>query len=657
MPQIHAPDPHTLYTKEAGTSPLPGYTLLEPLGRGGFGEVWKCEVPGGLHKAIKFVVGGSDRDETLLRQELDAFQQIKTIRHPFLLCLERVELVGDELIMVMGLADRHLGDRFHECESAGLLGIPRPELLGYMREAAEALDVIGTQYGLQHLDVKPANLFLTAGHVQVGDYGLVSKLDQGSGGKNRGLTPKYAAPEVLRGEVHPRSDQYSLALVYQELLTGTFPFKGRTPSQLMLQHVSAAPDLSGLPESDRAAVAVALAKRPEDRFPSCRELVDALAAQAPAGARTRPASGTVPTPGAGGVATPAPVSAPTRGPADADDPTHGNGSAAQGSRLPRLIATKRSVPPSAATPVPEVRTPVPPPPVPPPPAPPKEDDQPKAPGVRLPFVLSIVPVEWLRGREAPDPDLTPGDLVRAVVSRAAASAPPPTAAGGTDGPWSCRVLTTIDPRIARVKLAGLWEPNEVRTVTEDGNAVVFRHTVPVTPVPTSLFGGFAKKAPPPTPAGLEVVVRLHEPGCPVGEVVASGHLYGSPPPEFVRAADPSVRKLFDGVREAVGNFRDRRAHPRVPAAFSVTIFPLHSDGRVERPLSGQCLDVSAGGAAVRTTAPLTTKYAFLAFDGVRGTTGLAVLIQVLRQPTRDNDFVLAGRFRLNLVTPRLNSGK
>src|SRR6476646_2477431 len=176
MPQGPAAESGTdqAYVKAAGTEPLPGYVLLEPLGRGGFGEVWKCVAPGGLHKAVKFVAaGGAAGEGTELQQELAAFEQIKAIRHPFLLTLERVELVNDELVMVMELADRQLADRFDECRAQGLPGIPRPELLGYFAEAAEALDVIGTQYGLQHLDVKPANLFVTAGHVKVGDYGLV----------------------------------------------------------------------------------------------------------------------------------------------------------------------------------------------------------------------------------------------------------------------------------------------------------------------------------------------------------------------------------------------------------------------------------------------------------------------------------------------------
>ena len=179
--------------------------------------------------------------------------------------------------MVMELADRQLLDRFRECRACGLPGIPRDELTAYFADAAEALDMIAAKYGLQHLDVKPANLFLVAGHVKVGDYGLVASLDpDGPGGGNRGLTPKYVAPEALRGEPSHRSDQYSLALVYQELLTGTFPYTGKSAQQIMLQHATATPDVSSLPPGDRSIVLRALAKDPAQRFNSCLGFVQGL---------------------------------------------------------------------------------------------------------------------------------------------------------------------------------------------------------------------------------------------------------------------------------------------------------------------------------------------------------------------------------------------
>jgi serine/threonine protein kinase len=273
-------------TKERNAEPIPGYRLLEPLGRGGFGFVWKCEAPGGLYKAIKFVAGdnGLDGDRVPAFEELEAIQRIKALRHPFLLSMERVEVIDDELVIVMELADRNLLDLFHERRAAGQTGIPRAELLGYLREAADVLDLINLRHGLQHLDIKPANLFLISDHVKVADFGLVNSLsERPSGGAQPGrtvalggITPLYAAPEVFQNRISESSDQYSLAIVYQELFTGTLPFQGLNSRQLMLQHTSAQPNLQALPESDRPIIARALSKDPQQRFGTCMEFIQAL---------------------------------------------------------------------------------------------------------------------------------------------------------------------------------------------------------------------------------------------------------------------------------------------------------------------------------------------------------------------------------------------
>src|SRR5437763_4251283 len=208
-------------TRQRHSEPIPGYRLLEPLGQGGFGEVWKCEAPGGLHKAIKFVHGSDGllgNEPSGAEQELRALQHVKSIRHPFLLSMDRVEHVGGELVIVMELADRSLHDLLVEYRAAGKPGVPRAELLAYLAETAEVLDLMNQEHGLQHLDVKPRNLFLVCNHVKVADFGLVNSL--GGGVKIGAITPLYAAPEVFLGQISPRSDQYSLAIVYQELLTG-----------------------------------------------------------------------------------------------------------------------------------------------------------------------------------------------------------------------------------------------------------------------------------------------------------------------------------------------------------------------------------------------------------------------------------------------------
>lgn len=260
------------------TELLPGYRLLEPLGRGGFGEVWKCEAPGGFFKAIKIVSGGDQLDEAgnAFAQERKSLDHIKTIRHPFLLSMDRVELVDGDLVIVMELADKSLRKVLEECQASGLPGIPHNELVGYLLEAAEALDLMNLQHQLLHLDIKPDNLFLVSHHVKVADFGLVKRATNSSYSQSGGMTPLYAAPERFKGTVSPSCDQYSLAIAYQELLTGTLPFAGKNWRQLLLQHCHEEPNLEKVPEEDRPILARALAKEHADRFPSCTDLVQAL---------------------------------------------------------------------------------------------------------------------------------------------------------------------------------------------------------------------------------------------------------------------------------------------------------------------------------------------------------------------------------------------
>src|SRR2546427_9158534 len=146
---------------ESQAEPIPGYKLIERLGGGGFGEVWKAEAPGGLHKAIKFVYGDlqtADTETVRAEQELKSLSRVKTVRHPYILSLERFDIINGQLMIVMELADRSLWDRFKECRAQSLAGIPREELLGYLEEIAEALDLMNMEYQLQHLDIKPQNL-------------------------------------------------------------------------------------------------------------------------------------------------------------------------------------------------------------------------------------------------------------------------------------------------------------------------------------------------------------------------------------------------------------------------------------------------------------------------------------------------------------------
>lgn len=261
------------------SEPIPGYRLIERLGRGGYGEVWKCEAPGGIFKAIKFVYGdmeGFGDAGQAAEQEYKSLNRVKTIRHPYILSLERFDIIDGQLLIVMELADRNMWDRFNECVVQGKVGIPREELLRYMDEAAEALDLMNGHYTIQHLDIKPQNLFLVHQHIKVADFGLAKDLEGAKAAITGGVTPTYAPPETFEGWVSRHSDQYSLAIVYQEMLTGRRPFNGTNTKQLILQHLTAEPDLGSLRGSEREAIAKALSKIPTDRFATCTEFVKAL---------------------------------------------------------------------------------------------------------------------------------------------------------------------------------------------------------------------------------------------------------------------------------------------------------------------------------------------------------------------------------------------
>ena len=114
---------------ETDGEPIPGYKLLDRLGSGGFGEVWRCEAPGGIFKAVKVIFGDMQNRETdayrFAEQELKSLKRVQLVRHPYLLALDRYDIVEGRLVIVMELADCNLWDRYHQCRKQGLPGIPR----------------------------------------------------------------------------------------------------------------------------------------------------------------------------------------------------------------------------------------------------------------------------------------------------------------------------------------------------------------------------------------------------------------------------------------------------------------------------------------------------------------------------------------------------
>jgi serine/threonine protein kinase len=259
-----------------------GYRLERRLGKGGFGEVWKASGPGGFHVALKFV----SLHGRLGSAELRSLEVLKKLRHPNLLSTFAAWPLEDTLVIGMDLADETLLDRLTRAQKEDSQGIPFEELIRYMAGAAEGIDYLNTAHhhlranqqdvAVQHRDIKPQNLLLAGGGVKVADFGLLQVLDKRDMSHSGSLTLAYAPPEFCEGKTARTSDQYSLAVTYCQLRGGRLPFTG-TPSQVLEGHCRRPPDLTMLPEQEQAAVARALAKSPDDRWPSCRKFVEALA--------------------------------------------------------------------------------------------------------------------------------------------------------------------------------------------------------------------------------------------------------------------------------------------------------------------------------------------------------------------------------------------
>ncbi len=151
------------------------------------------------------------------------------------------------------------------------------EAVRIVYEVAERLDY-AHRLDVVHRDVKPENILLADGHAQIADFGLALATSGTTSGKltDSGIavgTPHYVSPEQGAGarDVDKRSDVYSLGCVLYELLTGSPPFTGVTPQQIVAQHMTApVPSLRlrrpGIAPRIERAVLKALAKTPADRF-------------------------------------------------------------------------------------------------------------------------------------------------------------------------------------------------------------------------------------------------------------------------------------------------------------------------------------------------------------------------------------------------------
>ncbi len=180
---------------------------------------------------------------------------------------------GARLIAVVPRKGPTLRERWLACRTEGRRGLPRPELLVALKNVARTLDVLSSRSGAPHLALNTETVQLVGGQGLASDFGLAAWFWLPSGQSLADVNPRYAAPEMGMNAVSRFCDPYSLALVYQEMLTGVHPLGvGARPTARAYSQ----PDLSPLDAADRAVLARALDRTASRRFGSCMELIAAL---------------------------------------------------------------------------------------------------------------------------------------------------------------------------------------------------------------------------------------------------------------------------------------------------------------------------------------------------------------------------------------------
>ena len=258
--------------------PLGRYEILEEIGRGAMGAVFRARDP-----LIDRIVAIKTINVGLSRVEAEAFEQrfdrearsAGRLNHPNIVTIYDVGKSGDVAYIAMELLE---GQSLRDILDSGVV-LPPSTIADIAAQIADGLDS-AHQAGVIHCDIKPANIVvLPRGLVKITDFGI-AMLPTGSRSFIGSVvgSPKYISPEQVVGRpVDARSDVFSLGAVLYELLSGTPPFVGAALDEILHNVINVSPDPPtsrnrSLPAVFDAIVARALAKHPDDRYQSAREM-------------------------------------------------------------------------------------------------------------------------------------------------------------------------------------------------------------------------------------------------------------------------------------------------------------------------------------------------------------------------------------------------
>ncbi len=270
------------YVREKGSIIASHFEIVELLGRGAMGEVYLASDRRLERRiALKFLSEAHARDPRLRARFFAEARAASALNHPNVCILHEVgELEdGSPFLALEYLEGGDLEARLSEGR------VSLRDALAWSMQLADALDAAHS-VGLIHRDIKPSNLHITPrGQLKILDFGLAKRFEGKALASDVSLpgsivgTPLYMSPEQALG--HPldaRSDLFSAGVVMYELLTGERPFSGDTFAEVAVQLVHLDPEPVSrrkpkVPRSVERIVETCMAKNPEERYPSARDLL------------------------------------------------------------------------------------------------------------------------------------------------------------------------------------------------------------------------------------------------------------------------------------------------------------------------------------------------------------------------------------------------
>lgn len=261
---------------------IDGYRILEVLGKGGMGIVYKAEdIALSRAIAIKMIAPDLSSNESFLRRFHSEARALARVESPFIVGVHALRQVDDNFFIVMEYVDGWtLADEIEK----GVIEFSRARVvLKQMLQAfAKAHNV-----GVIHRDIKPRNIMITkAGRVKVTDFGLAKlRQDDGKSTVTQGMagTARYMSPEqVLGTSIDPRSDLYSLGMTMYEMLAGVLPFGVEEGTFAILKRIveeelpSPLEYNPNIPAKLVNIIQKAIQKDPAKRFQSAQEMLEAL---------------------------------------------------------------------------------------------------------------------------------------------------------------------------------------------------------------------------------------------------------------------------------------------------------------------------------------------------------------------------------------------